>query len=344
MTREHGIQPDRLAIVVPLYNPGRFLREVLQNLVECARALREPVDIFLTDDGTEDYPGVSDIVGAEEWTNVTYWENPQNLGESANVNNAMQRLRDLGYKFALLLHQDDLISPSWLQFCVTRARDETDANGQLWFCRAVIADIDKADDSGFPDTPVAHLLEIIQHRGLTAIEAICRDFLWMPSGTLFHIKSFLEIGGFYNQLKYCADGDFGVRWLCKGFSMNEMPYPLCYRRLHENQTTHLGVYSGIADQGYAYIMIRYRNFAGLKRRFREHFGWLRRKISIGWRCAKSLELRRALGQAAAIRIVFASLMTCISPRFTWLLPHPVRELLENAPPGYEMMPIITEPN
>src|SRR3990170_152494 len=107
--------PDRLNIIIPCWNPTRDLIAVVSAIDYPCQFYRIPMTIFISDDCSKNTEIYDDL--RLKSAKVSVHRNDENLGEYANVNEAVLRLTKRGRDWFILCHADDVITPEWLQRC-----------------------------------------------------------------------------------------------------------------------------------------------------------------------------------------------------------------------------------
>jgi len=111
----------KVSILIPVYNGERHLAECLESVL--AQDFND-LEILIADDGSSD--GSQKIIEqfAARDPRIRWWQNPRNLGLTANANAC---LREASGEYIKFVHQDDtLLSPSALRKMVS-ALDENPA-------------------------------------------------------------------------------------------------------------------------------------------------------------------------------------------------------------------------
>lgn len=84
---------------------------------ESSQRLDCQLHVFISDDGSPDFSehNLRDVkLGRVQ---LHHHRTDSNVGEAANVKNAIERLLELRVEWFILLHQDDALATVWLQYC-----------------------------------------------------------------------------------------------------------------------------------------------------------------------------------------------------------------------------------
>ncbi|HEY1220422.1 MAG TPA: glycosyltransferase [Bryobacteraceae bacterium] len=157
---------DLVSIVIPCYNPGKWLFDA----VASARAQTYPrIEIVLVDDGTDNADGLEYIRSAATRTDLFLKQ--ANLGLPAARNAGM---RAAGGRFVLPLDADDLLEPRYVAECVA-ARSAPDA--------FVYSDCRVFGERRYVDTlPEYNLYELLDRNSLIYAALISKDDWEMAGG------------------------------------------------------------------------------------------------------------------------------------------------------------------
>lgn len=115
---------SQVTIMIPFYNPGRYLTEALESVFE---QTYEKWRLILIDDcSTEDYlPSIEKYLNDER---VRLLHNPKNLGQSKSLNLGLQFVET---PFVVQLDHDDMFYPDTLKVMVKAANKQTEKVGLL---------------------------------------------------------------------------------------------------------------------------------------------------------------------------------------------------------------------
>jgi len=93
----------QVSVLVPVYNGARYLAECLESILAQDH---QDVEILISDDGSTDAsPQIIRTFAARD-PRIRWWQNPQNLGLTANTNRC---IREASGEYLKFVHQDDLL-------------------------------------------------------------------------------------------------------------------------------------------------------------------------------------------------------------------------------------------
>jgi glycosyltransferase involved in cell wall biosynthesis len=105
-----------ITIAVPAYNRPDMLAETLASIA--CQSCSVPVEVFVCDDGR--MRETREVVGRFRGEGFRYHPNPVTLGAVANWNQCLRLARG---KFVMVLHEDDILYPWYLQTVLPRLED-----------------------------------------------------------------------------------------------------------------------------------------------------------------------------------------------------------------------------
>jgi len=197
-----GRPPTDIAVVVPLYNHGRFIAAALRSLLAQTAAPRE---IVLIDDGSSDN-GLSvarDILGATANCRVLA---QANMGAHATINRAVALTEA---PFVAVLNSDDLFAPqklAWSQEILAATPDAVLVAGGV----ALIGAHGEALRRGPAAEWHARAHAFADRTGLDQLALLHENFVATTSNMVFARTVWERAGGF-SALRYCHDLDFLMR-------------------------------------------------------------------------------------------------------------------------------------
>jgi len=165
----------------------------LQDALRSAVAQEYPnLEIVVSDNASTDR--TEEVVNAFEDPRIRYFKQPRNLGVNGNFNFCLEQARGA---YFLLLHDDDVIDPDFIEVCMDAAKDETH-HGLIRTGTRVI------DDVGRVKREVPNRVG-----GLSTADFFLGWFekktaLYFCS-TLFHTARLKEIGGFQSKTELFQD-------------------------------------------------------------------------------------------------------------------------------------------
>lgn len=325
-----------IPIVVPSYNGGQMLLDGLERLAQAiARVDLGGFFVALFDDDSSDGSvgrAAALLRRLRLRHSIIRWRH--NGGEGANINQSFAFLAQRGFRWALLVHQDDLLSAECLQSVRDEAPGAADDTA-LIACRnlgfgnggedriaAANAGIDAVERGRRRIYPGSR-------EGLERLRSECH---WLPSGTLFRLSSFLACGGFTGGLRWAADTEYLTRQTLDGGSTLYLPGVVVGHRLHDASSSTRVQHDGDDALGIGYLLWRHTATS-------DRVGSIGSALRHGWtaarrgvRALRAGERARARGRwIAAGRFVRLALALAVgSDR---LLGAPARTLIRSARPA-----------
>jgi glycosyltransferase involved in cell wall biosynthesis len=218
-----GTRPERVSIVIPTYNHGRFLAQAIDSVL----GQRYPdVELIVLDDGSTDE--TSDVIG--RYSGRLRAERQPRMGQAATLNKgwAMSTGAILGY-----LSADDYLDPD----AVGRAVEALQGSPH-----AVVAygGFDIVDDAGqMVDAPRAQPFDY---------DAMVRNGLCPLGPGAFFRRTVLEaVAGWDERLRLVPDFDFWLRVGLHG-EFRCLPEVLGHYRAHDRSQTYSRVAPAQADE------------------------------------------------------------------------------------------------
>lgn len=179
-----------VTIGIPTYNRADgFLKKALQSAVE---QTYKNLEIIVSDNCSTDH--TESLVDDFSDTRIRYVKHPMNIGANNNFNFCVDNAKG---EYFLLLHDDDLIDPDFIETCMSAVRDDV-AVGVIFTGSRVI---DKN----------ANILWETPNRG---VGLSTTDFFlsWFSEqtalylcSTLFNTKRLQELGGFRSKTNHFQD-------------------------------------------------------------------------------------------------------------------------------------------
>jgi len=319
-----------LTVVVPIYNPGVFLKQLMSSMEQAARTLQLRLRVELSNDCS---PSPLPELVVSDWLEIREHRNVVNLGEGENVNATVKRLAAEGVEWVLLIHQDDLVSAGWLQLCAEWVVNWNPNMAEFMFAENEgLYDLESIPQSCSlvgTHEPTPSVVDIPS--GQPGIDYVSDNWAWIPSGSLLRTKAFLRMGGFHPHIRYAGDNDFMVRWLLSGQTVRQVKRRFVYKRIHSGASTARCLRMGWDSDGWCYLMQRYAELSPMVRVRRNHYTWLYRDarmlLSFLYRRDAQLISSRLRGISIGLR----SLLAVHLPGLRFLLPASVHELLKNSP-------------
>ena len=115
---------ERIEMVVPCYNHGRYLPEAFEALV--GQSLRVPMTVTLVDDNSSDdsLSVMGEVAaGAPDWLDVRVLHNERNLNQAGSINRAVA---DSDNALFVILNADDVLTSDCMEVIVRTYEQEPD--------------------------------------------------------------------------------------------------------------------------------------------------------------------------------------------------------------------------
>jgi glycosyltransferase involved in cell wall biosynthesis len=226
-----GISRPLWSVMIPAYNPARYLRETLSTLL--AQAPGEDImQIAVVDDRYphDDLEAVVKEVGGDR---VEFYRQPENVGLTKNFQTCLQLARG---HLIHVLHGDDCVRDGFYPKMQRLFSDRPEIGAA--FCRYIIMDenshwqsisvLEQPESGVMPRSWLEHLAGFIRIQ--TPSIVVRRDV-------------YEKLGGFDNRLPICSDWEMWVR-ICTYYSMGYEAEPLALYRKHSNSITNTTVRDG----------------------------------------------------------------------------------------------------
>lgn len=325
-----------IPIVVPAYNGGQVLLDGLEQLAQAiSRVDLGGFFVALFDDDSSDGSvgrAVALLRRLRLRHSIIRWR--RNGGEGANINQSFAFLAHRGFRWALLAHQDDLLSAECLQSVRNAAPGAADDTA-LIACRNI------GFGNGGEDRIVAanagisadeRTVRRVYPGSREGLDRLRRDCHWLPSGTLFRLSSFLACGGFTAGLRWAGDTEYLTRQTLGGGGTLYLPGVVVGHRLHDASSSTRVQLDGDDALGIGYLLWRHTatsDRAGAIGSALRH-GWIAARR--GLRALLAGDRARARGRwIAAGR--YARLTLALSVGSDRLLGAPARTLIRSARPA-----------
>jgi len=217
-----------IAVVIMAYNRPDTILETIDSLLAQDQPLTSIAAVYLADDCSTDTTVADARLRWKSNVPLTLLQPPKNAGTWGNVNHAIAKLA-ARHDWVLLLHDDDLVKPGWLRMMCDRIRSCTPST----FSVCSSWDSLNPDGRTIPgeDEPSAPIVTV------TGDEASLRSTLmrgcwWHFSGCAIRTSGFLDVGVFDPAYPQCADQDWLMRGLARGWSVDYIPRTLLIYRQH----------------------------------------------------------------------------------------------------------------
>ncbi|CAN5384525.1 hypothetical protein BH23BAC3_BH23BAC3_24580 [soil metagenome] len=179
-----------VTIAIPTYNRADgFLKDSLESALN---QTYQNIEIIVSDNNSTDHTEA--VVTQYKDERIRYFKQKENLGPFKNWNFCLQEARG---DYFLMLHDDDLIDPDFIEKCLLAVKFETNKG-------IIIAGSRVIDEDG----NVKHELEN-SCSGLSAADFLIKHYekkvhLFLCS-ILLNTKKFREVGGFNEYYRYLVD-------------------------------------------------------------------------------------------------------------------------------------------
>lgn len=208
VTGKHRRNPapaaPRVAVVIPLYNGRRFIREAIESVL--AQTLR-PAEIVVVDDGsTDDGPDI--VTRMATALPITLLSKP-NGGQSSARNFGIAHTSS---ELLALLDQDDV----WYPDHIERLARPFSRNGEPpigW----VYGNLDEVDEAGRMVARSCLRFAPCSHPKRELLTCLGSDMFVLPSATILSRAAFDAVGGFDERLCGFEDDDLFLRIFRAGF-------------------------------------------------------------------------------------------------------------------------------
>lgn len=208
---------QRVAVLVVSYNDARTVAHAIESIAAQDR-VHELNAVVLADDASHDDTVLRARAAAGTALRVTTMRAPQNLGPWPNMNrglHALARNNDWG----ILLHADDVATEGWLTALLAR----------IEACADDVASISTSWDMLYEDhvdpTGERHedAVRVIPGTREAVHDTLLNGCWWKISGAAIRLRAFQEVGDFDARVPQCADWDWTMRALSRGWSFEYIP-------------------------------------------------------------------------------------------------------------------------
>jgi GT2 family glycosyltransferase len=227
-TMTEGTRTPSIAVVIMAYNRPVTILETIDSLLAQERALTSIAAVYLADDCSTDHTVAASRARWTSATPLTLLQPKRNAGTWGNVNHAVATLAGR-HDWVLLLHDDDMVKPNWLGAMCDRIREC--APSTLTICSSW--DSLNPDGATVPgeDDP-AKPAEIVAGGASSVRGTLLRGCWWHFSGCAIRTRGFLDVGVFDPAFPQCADQDWLIRGLDRGWDVEYIPRTLLIYRQH----------------------------------------------------------------------------------------------------------------
>lgn len=224
------------------------------------------------------------------------------LGQWHNLNRALDLLAKQ-YDWILILHDDDLVKPHWLERLADRIRE----------CGPEVASICTSWDSLRPNGSIGpgeddsrRAIECVRGGAQAARDTLLRGCWWHLSGCAVRSEAIRQVGAFDPGL-LVADWDWLIRCLMAGWHIEYIPRTLLIYREHAETVSaeSLATHRDIAEQ-----LLLCRRYGSLLTK-REAMQFYRRRLTMLARRGAGAMIRARFRRAAsAVHLVPTVIASC----------------------------------
>lgn len=322
--------PTRLAIVIPTYNAAAFITYTVDSIQNQLCTLETATAVFIADDCSTD--DTIELARAAWRVPIPLCalKGSSNAGECENVNRSFAELAKLGYDFVLLLHQDDLLLPGWLEVVSHEIANLNPEVGFLCCHSTYYAGLGApTEELQKVPPPIPGPAAATYHQpGDTSARALSKRWFWNISGTVFRVAAYCAIGGMHPELRFVADNDLIVRMLLGGYGIMEYDVVGLCKRGHPGSSTSVGSQRGLDIPAWLYLIHRYHHLRAKKENRALHLSLARSVLRRTVPFARRGGVNALFTQSRCLVDLGRSYFALESGRVGWL-PAGVRRLLRH---------------
>jgi len=217
-----------IAVVIMSYNRPDTILETIDSLLAQQMPLDRLGGVYLADDCSTDSTVPAAMARWRSETPLILWQPKKNAGTWGNVNHALATLA-VRHDWVLLLHDDDLVKPHWLDMMCERIR--TCGDRTLSICSSWDSlNPDGRTEPG-EDNP-SRAIETVEPGDPSLRSTLLRGCWWHFSGCAIRTAGFVDVGPYDPHFPQCADQDWLMRALDRGWSIDYIPRTLLVYRQH----------------------------------------------------------------------------------------------------------------
>jgi glycosyltransferase involved in cell wall biosynthesis len=204
------------SVIIPCHNHEAYLGEAIESVYTQTRAVRE---IIVVDDGS-----TKPVQSASTWEGVPLRiVRTENRGVSAARNLAVSLATGA---FIAFLDADDAWAPTKIEMQEEALESNPDT---------VAVFTQHTEKPGWEPCPPTNYPPPDASDDEFLVRLWKWNFIALPS-VMVRRETFLRVGGFKEHLRYSEDWELWVRLVAAG-RIAQVPFPLCYRRIHSHQMT-----------------------------------------------------------------------------------------------------------
>jgi len=194
---------ETVCVVIPFFNGSRWVKRALESVFSQTRL---PDEVIVVNDGsTSDEAGFLQLLLKSFDFRII---DQENRGQSSARNLGISESRS---DYICLLDQDDYFLPRHIEQLLAISDIE---NPMFSFAYGDLHRVTEADE-----LMATSCIHVKTQHPLTSLEVMLRNNMYiLPSATLIKKSSFLEIGGFDEDLRGFEDDDLFIRFFVKGFT------------------------------------------------------------------------------------------------------------------------------
>jgi len=219
--RRSGVAHPRISVVIPTYEPERFLIETLKSVLSQDPGAEE-MQIAVVDDGSRRVRTAEIVEATAPSGRIEVYEHDDNLGLAGNWNRAISLARG---DFIHVLHQDDVICPGF--YTQLAAGLSSSARVGMAFSRHAYTDEND-------------MIDRISHRerwraGVLPnwLERIAETQRIQCPAAIVKREVYERLGGFRSELRYALDWEMWVR-IAARYDVWYEPAVLAHYRRHRS--------------------------------------------------------------------------------------------------------------
>jgi glycosyltransferase involved in cell wall biosynthesis len=218
--------PSVVALVLS-YNDSATIAQTIASILNQPR-VQELKAVLLADDASRDDTVQRARRAAADLMPLEVLPRSRNLGPWPNLNQSLHHAGKLA-DWTLLLHADDVANEGWLDALLTRiasCADDVATISTSWDMLRGSEILRTGERS--PDD-----VRIVRGSPAAVHDTLIKGCWWKISGAAFRTRAFVDIGDFDESVPQCADWDWSMRALDRGWSIEYIPRPLTLYRQHD---------------------------------------------------------------------------------------------------------------
>lgn len=216
-----------VAVLVLSYNDARTVAQAIGSILGQSR-VHDLSAVLLADDASRDDTILRARAAAGSGIRLSLLPARQNLGPWPNLNRALHHLAQQ-HEWALILHADDIAKAGWLEALLERIAQ----------CADDVASISTSWDMLYGErveaTGETHedAVRLIAGSPQAVHDTLLNGCWWKISGAAVRLRAFQDVGEFDARVHQCADWDWTLRALSRGWSFEYIPQVYTIYRQHD---------------------------------------------------------------------------------------------------------------